>query len=361
MATRPQYGPPIVDFSALGDLPGAYFKGQEALARGQEREREEVFRRALQSGLPRGSGGEIDFGAAADLAARSGNMGGLESFSRLGMSSAASKRADAELGLSRERLDLARQTAQQGKVPFGWQLGPEGTPMPAPGGPHDPAYIQSVAGAKEKPRQFNVSDITKLEEEGGKFSNITRYADTFDPRFAGYKTPIAGNVANTAGRYLPEGVVGKDISQGASWWADYQRSKNIIRNDLFGSALTKTEQSEFEKADVNPGMDPGQIKANLDRQKTIVGVGLRRKANALITAGYDPAVIAAAYGLDLRELGVTAQGRRGAGGAPTQPENDRPEISEARTLIGQGRLSKEDAMKQLRKHKIPFSPGDLDL
>ena len=63
-----------------------------------------------------------------------------------------------------------------------------------------------------------------------------------------------------------------------------------------------------------------KIRANLKIQQNVVRNGLKRRANAAISAGYDPAPIAQAYGLDLRELGVEASGRRGTvAPAPTTP------------------------------------------
>ena len=58
-------------------------------------------------------------------------------------------------------------------------------------------------------------------------------------------------------------------------------------------------------------MTPDAIRKNITIQQDIVKNGLKRKANALIASGYDPVAISQAYGLNLRELGVDAGGRRG--------------------------------------------------
>jgi len=186
---------------------------------------------------------------------------------------------------------------------------------------NDPKVKGWIAGGgtlNEKPRDMSVTDITKLSEEGGKLANVSTFSNTFEPRFAGYKSSAVGSIANLAGRNLPEGVVGKDVAEGATWWQGYDRYKNVIRNELYGSALTPSEQAAFEAADITPGMDPKQIQNNLATQKTIAEAGLRRKANAMIAAGYDPKTISQAYGVDLKALGVTATGR-GGGAAPAGP------------------------------------------
>ena len=98
-------------------------------------------------------------------------------------------------------------------------------------------------------------------------------------------------------------MVGKTIADGASWWQGYDRYKNVVRNELFGSALTAPEKAAFEQADINPRMDPAQIQKNLATQKRIAENGLRRKADAMIQSGYNPDVVSKAYGVDLGPVG----------------------------------------------------------
>lgn len=369
---------PRLDFSALGELPNDY---RRAVMFQQQQEQLANRQRTL-----------------ADLAA----MGPNADYAQAGLRVA---QADPELGMSLIRLadtramrDYERQkdardfelrkqeiaraqanadrsfgfqekqfeaTQDATKVPAGFTRQPGGALTPVPGGPTDPAYVKELADAKEKPRQFNVGDVTKLSEEAGKFSNVAKFGETFQDRFAGYRVPLAGTAAMTAGRYLPEGIAGKDAAEGAAWWQQYDRYKNVIRNELFGSALTATEQSAFERADISPGMDPGQIKKNLAMQKQIAENGLKRKANALIQSGYDPNAISAAYGLDLKQLGVTATGKgkpqpSTPGVAPSGVQYDNPRISEAREAIARGadRAKVEQRLKQMR---VDFNSADLDL
>jgi hypothetical protein len=166
------------------------------------------------------------------------------------------------------------------------------------------------------PRNMSVSDITKLQEEGGKYADATRFAETFKPEYAGHT--ILGEGPNVAGRILPEAVVGKSTAEGADWWQSYDRFKNLVRNELFGSALTAPEKAAFEKADINPRMDPERIKKNLALQKAITERGIRNKADAMISAGYKPETIAKAYGVDSRMLGG------GASPAASQPKTTGP-------------------------------------
>lgn len=313
---------PRLDFSPIGQLGQVY--DQAKLKANRERTLAE-----LGQGAPIG-----------DVANKLFSVGDVEG--GLSLARLADAQAMREYNIKRDERDFGfrQQEAQQGqqrwqaghnlqqrqvdasleggKVPAGWHKTATGI-EPIPQGPADPAYLEKVAGAKQKPRDFSVSDITKLSEEGGKFSNLAGFKSTFEPRFAGYGTEASGNVATFLGRNAP-GIVPKNTAETAQWWQGYDRYKNVVRNELFGSALTAPEKAAFERADINPGMDPATITKNLETQERVAKNGLKRKANALIQAGYPPEQISAAYGLDLSELGVTATGKGKTappGAAPT--------------------------------------------
>lgn len=294
---------PNVSFEELGNLAKTYRDAKKAGS-------DERVRDARQAELAR-----LDQGASTSEVSRAlyraGDLEGGISLARLD-----DARALREWQQSRDERDFnfrlseakrnqgnADRLFAQGRVPAGYAPNDDGTLRPIPGGPHDPANV--------KPRQFSVGDITKLSEEGGKFADLTRFNESFEDRFAGYGNQTLGNVATWAGRYAPNWT-SKDTADASGWWQSYDRSKNVVRNELFGSALTKPEQEVFERADVNPGMDPGQIRKNLATQREIASNGLKRKANALVAAGYSPDVIARTYGLDIGELSPRGDARQAA-------------------------------------------------
>ena len=108
---------PQIDFGIIGDLPQTY-------AQGQARAREEALRRELGMGLPRGPGGEIDYGAMAALMARHGNLQGVQQFAQLGEASQRAAQAAAHQrtmegiaagNLAVNQAQEARQAATAGK------------------------------------------------------------------------------------------------------------------------------------------------------------------------------------------------------------------------------------------------------
>jgi hypothetical protein len=247
------------------------------------------------------------------------------------------EQANEKRGLDLKERSL-NATIEGGKVPAGFQKNSDGTLTPIKGGPQDPEYLKEANAAKEKPRNMSISDITKLSEEGGKFANITGFGNSFKDEYAGHT--ILGEGANVAGRYLPEAVVGKSAKEGADWWQSYDRYKNLVRNELFGSALTKGETEAFEKADINPRMDPETIKTNLGKQKAAVEKLLKNKATAMIEAGYKPDAIAAAYGVSLESLGIKTD--KGKGGS-----NNDAALQKARDAIAKG-APKDAVVKRLQ-------------
>lgn len=183
-------------------------------------------------------------------------------------------------------------------------------------------FVETGRLEKAPSRQLSVTDMTKLSEEGQKFSDIAGFKETFKDNYAGYK--VGGSTAMGLARV---GLPVAASPEAASFWQGYDRFKNVVRNDLFGAALTRPEMEAFEKADINPNLDPKIIRANLELQQKIVTNGLRRKAQALIVQGYDPRVVASTYGVDLRkDLGIDEEGNTvEPAKTPPPPDADRPD------------------------------------
>lgn len=297
---------PLIDFSILGGLHDDFRKAQK------QGRRDEVFRNPVYR-----PDGTVDVESMGSRLAAAGAIEEAMPFINLADTRALRewqrtkdvrdhefRVKDSERQQQNWQAGHNLQIAQfnRGEVPQGFENDPTnpGAIRPRRGGPADPTYIQSVNEVKEKPRVLNAGEINKLSEDGGKFTNILGFTKTFENRFAG-RIPGTGDAQMTMGRYLP-GWSHKDNVDGAAWWQGYDRYKNQVRNDLFGSALTATEQAAFEKADINPSMDPEQIKKNIKIQQDIVQGAMKRKAGALLAGGYDPRQIAAAYGLAPRDL-----------------------------------------------------------
>ena len=211
-------------------------------------------------------------------------------------------------------------------VPRGYRQNATGL-EPIPGGPADPATIAAQSKSRGRGRQFSVGDISKLADEGGKYQSLMLFKDGFNDKFAGY-APYTGDAALALGRI---GWSGQDTADAATWWQEYDRYKNEVRNDLFGSALTATEKAAFEKADINPTMSPDAIKKNLEIQQGAIRRSIGKKARAMVKAGYGAEPIAEAYGITVDEIG--ALGKSDTAGADGDDEGL---IEQARQAIEDG-------------------------
>lgn len=123
--------------------------------------------------------------------------------------------------------------------------------------------------------------ISKISEASQTFEEFDGLRNTFENSFGGYGADFAGNAANLIRR----NVTGDKDGQ-ADWWSRYQSQKNVIRNRLFGSALTATEKAEFDKAMISPGMTPEVIRTNLQRQAEQIAKAEQKMIRAYGIGGY---------------------------------------------------------------------------
>lgn len=175
--------------------------------------------------------------------------------------------------------------------------------------------IQIASKKKEKPLPQPV--FKELSAAGEGYHEFNKLSGNFQPAYGGFVLERAGDAANWTAQRL--GLGNKD---GADWWADYQSQKNAMRKSLFGSALTKTEKSEFDKAAINPGMTADAINKNLKRQKDAALRAAQKIAATRIALGDSPDVIEAAMGLKLPDIGVAPKGA-----ASTPKKGDRKQFT----------------------------------
>lgn len=334
---------------------GALGKGVDAFAGGlKQRAQEQALRGALQD-VPLGPDGRPDLQAAAMKLLGAGMVQPAVTLANLGASLAdrdtsrqqwqqqfglqqqqfsrqnqnderAARQQDRSFRIQEEQLKIAQNRADtstpDGRARVAGQYGLQ------PGTAEHKQYILTGKVPEEKPRNLSVGDIGKLTEEGTKFQSVSGFGNTFRDNFAGYGNSMIGGAAMLAGRTLPNAVLPQGTEDAAKWWQEYDRYKNVIRNDLFGSALTATEKAAFEAADITPAMKPEIIKTNLAKQKGLIEAGLKRKAAAMVQSGYSADAVTSAFGMSPEQLGIAGMGKAGAlsqslapaqQGAPKQP------------------------------------------
>lgn len=118
----------------------------------------------------------------------------------------------------------------------------------------------------------------------------------FKDSYGGFGRAVFGDLDNAYKR-----TVGDDTGQ-AQFWQQYDSFANLVRNQLFGSALSPGEAANFDKAMVNPGMAPGEIKKNLARQREIMMGAVSRLAHSAVAGGTNPAAIEPLIGMRIGDL-----------------------------------------------------------
>lgn len=314
-------GPQQVDFSGITNLPESFSKGQQMGA-------DYRTRQSLKGGLPRTADGQIDFAAAADMIAKAGNTQGALDIAK---TAASAGNQAFDQNYKTQMLDIYRQKAGKESQPAIVQQAVAGGLKP--GTPEYNEYILRSGRPPQTAKPLAQNTVNALGEAGEGVTNFGRLVSTWSPNFGGKGMAWIGELQNAAGRNLPPVTDNlRNNADQAAWWQDYQEQKNIIRNKLFGSALTATEKGEFEKASINPGMQPDQIKKNLDRQQAAAKRAATKMASYYVKAGYQPDQIEAALGVPLAELGIRGAQTTSAGASP--PQAGATQAEQTRTIGG---------------------------
>lgn len=248
-------------------------------------------------------------------------------------------------------LDLMQSEAPA-KPPPGYRWKEDGSLEYIPGGPTDPA-VKAASAPPPKPKAMSRPTINDLSGAGTGVTDLGRLSETWKDAYGGFGTAWWGDVNNWAGRNMP-GAAPQDRER-ATWWQDYQGYKNMVRHTLFGSALTATEKTEFEKAVINPGMSPEAIRANLELQRSAAERAAKKLANAYLSQGYPPEQIEAALGVPLAELGIAppaAGPGQGAGLADMSPDEIAASVAES---LAAG-ATPEDIARRLEENGIDPGP-----
>jgi hypothetical protein len=274
-----------------------------------------------------------------------------DALSALGPNATADERAraleaiDPAMGL---RYRIATDRSDALKEPPAYITGPDGRATFNPGGPADPATVKTLAearggtGGKTLPR-IAVNDLT---EKGTVIQNTQLLHDTFKDGFGGWKVGSVGDAANLVARNT--GIGNKEA---ATWWQDYQRHINIVRNQLFGSALTLQERQQWDKANITPGMTDDAIRTNLQHQADAERRAARKLARTYATSGYGKEAIEEAVGFSLDDDLPIPEA------TPSSPQlnedEQRQSLENAKAAIAKNPSIRAEVIKRLEAAGIP--------
>ena len=137
------------------------------------------------------------------------------------------------------------------------------------------------AAEKAKGRILSGGEIRKTAKQEGLVLGFGDLLSGFEDRFGGqYGTMTAKNFM---GKVIP----GSEYAPQHNWWQNYNDQKNLVRNELFGSALTESEGIAFDKANVTEGMAPEVIKTRLAQQQAAATRAYNKIVEAFSESGYN--------------------------------------------------------------------------
>lgn len=98
------------------------------------------------------------------------------------------------------------------------------------------------------------------------FGMIQSLADTYEDEFAP-NVPLTGEVTNWIAENMPM-FTRQSTEDANQWWKNYRRFQELEdRHELFGSALTASEQAAWKAATISPNTnDPDKVRDNLNLQ-----------------------------------------------------------------------------------------------
>lgn len=151
------------------------------------------------------------------------------------------------------------------------------------------AQVDPADYAREgyNPDAKTISD-TERRNMGREFE-ISRLMDglleDYNDEYSGFMSTNLSEMALAAGR---RGIKYDDM---AEYMTRYQDWKNLVRNSLFGSQLTKPEMAEFDKTAINPAFSADHNKKILARQKELLNRGKNRAIVSLKAKGFTDEMI----------------------------------------------------------------------
>lgn len=228
--------------------------------------------------------------------------------------------------------------------PSGFRWKNDGSLEAIPGGPADP---NAKPAGGDKPAQVPDTAAKRVQDNVGTFVSLKSANDTFNDNYGGN---LLGGMENTAQALSPidVGTPGQ-----REWWAAFKSTDNLIRNDLFGSALTANEKAAYEATTISPGMRPDIIRQNITRRVQIIQDALGRQREFMIKNGYKPEAVDALFAPILQAQDAIKNGAEKGDDKPPPlgatpagaPSNPGPVDLPPRLIPGAGTANGEDGLQ----------------
>lgn len=172
-------------------------------------------------------------------------------------------------------------------------------------------------------KAVNPTYTKQLEAGAESMSSLLDLSNTFKAEHFGKIADTAGRIDNWMGEHVGHGV-GSNADT-VNWWKQYDSMNNIVRNQLFGAALTQQEKALWDRSVINTGTDPKVAAKNLDQQVKILRRAMERRAKSAAVSYNSAQVYEQAGGdemagriNDYQPVYAREYGGEGGGGKPSE-------------------------------------------
>lgn len=144
--------------------------------------------------------------------------------------------------------------------------------------PRNAGYSQALFGLNPnrtagKPLTATATNL--LNTNASTLVNVLERSNTFKDSYVGSGVDAMGRIGN----YARE-ATGLGDQDRVEWWKQYDGMNNIVRKDLFGTALTANEKNLWDRSVITTGTNPEVARKHLDTQKRILEGVLKRQSRA---------------------------------------------------------------------------------
>jgi len=130
--------------------------------------------------------------------------------------------------------------------------------------------------------KISPSERKDFKKEAETWRGQSTLLDTWSP---GKQIPVVGKLTGALSRMgLPLTDEAEDMN---TWWAQYGEWENQARHELFGSALTATEQAAWDRTTINPKMQPSQVEKLVRAKKALIKKKAAQSAAYRLSIGHN--------------------------------------------------------------------------
>ena len=191
--------------------------------------------------------------------------------------------------------------------------------------------------------KISPSERTAAKKETSNWKAQMRIFDTWTDN---KQTPFAGKALAWTGRTgMP---MTEDLREAMTWWSDFRKWEIAARNEMFGSALTASEQAAWDATTINENMQPELVRSMIAARKPIIELKAAEAALIHMADGHNQDSLEALY----RGLvpGSALENKESLRAYLTQKES---EVSGIGSSLAEGDsgvegLTDEDLMQQLQ-------------